>query len=93
MHSLARYTLELAPPDGGWSGLEAATARARQAAAAMRDEGTQVRFLRSIFVPEDETCFFLFEAPSAEDVLVAAGRAALEGRHLRPTIVPGQREP
>jgi hypothetical protein len=43
----------------------------------MRAEGIPVRFLRSIFVPEDETCFYLYEAASAEQVREAALRAQL----------------
>ena len=39
--------------------------RASEAAEQLSGEGTPVRYLRAIFVPEDETCFFLFEAPSA----------------------------
>jgi hypothetical protein len=40
-------------------------------------EGSPVRYLRSIFVPEDETCFYLYEAASAQVVLEAAQRAGL----------------
>jgi len=36
-----------------------------------------VRFVRSIFVPKDEICFFVFEAMSASAVEAACGRAAL----------------
>jgi hypothetical protein len=43
----------------------------------MRREGEQVRFLRSIFVPEDDTCFFLYEGSSARAVRAAALRADL----------------
>jgi hypothetical protein len=43
----------------------------------MRDEGAPVRFVRSIFVPEDETCFYVFQASSSEEVNEAARRAAL----------------
>jgi Nickel responsive protein SCO4226-like len=43
----------------------------------MRREGEQVRFLRSIFIPEDDTCFFLYEGPSAQSVRTAAMRAEL----------------
>jgi hypothetical protein len=43
----------------------------------MRREGEHVRFLRSIFVPEDDACFFLYEGPSAQSVKVAAMRAEL----------------
>jgi Protein of unknown function (DUF4242) len=39
--------------------------RAVRAAEQLSGEGTPVRYLRAIFVPEDEMCFFLFEAPSA----------------------------
>lgn len=48
--------------------------RARSAA----DELTRVSFDHSIHVPEDETCFFVFDAPSSEDALLAAERAQLE---------------
>jgi hypothetical protein len=47
------------------------------AAEKMTREGTAVRFLRSIFVPEDETCFYLYWAQSAEAVHEAATRAGL----------------
>ena len=47
--------------------------RARSAA----DELTRVSFDRSIHVPEDELCFFVFDAPSSRDVLLAAERAEL----------------
>ena len=40
--------------------------------------GNEVRFVRSIFVPEDEICFFVFDAPSGRDAALAAQRAALE---------------
>ena len=43
----------------------------------MRREGEQVRFLRSIFVPEDDACFFLYEGSSAQSVRAAALRAQL----------------
>jgi hypothetical protein len=52
----------------------------------MRRNGTPVRFLRSIFVPEDETCFFLFEAPTAAAVRDTARRAQLGARQVCKTI-------
>ena len=36
-----------------------------------------VRYVRAIFVPEDETCFFLYEAGSVDAVRKAARRAGL----------------
>jgi hypothetical protein len=52
--------------------------RARSAAEELTREGTRVRFECSIHVPEDEICFFTFDAPSARDVALAAQRAGLE---------------
>jgi hypothetical protein len=41
-----------------------------------------VRFVRAVFVPEDETCFYLYEAASAEDVDEAVRRADLSYERL-----------
>jgi hypothetical protein len=46
--------------------------RARSAAEELTRKGTSVRFERTIHVPEDEICFFLFDAPSTEDAALAA---------------------
>ena len=40
--------------------------------------GTRVRFEGSTHVPEDELCFFTFEAPSGSVAALAAQRAGLE---------------
>jgi hypothetical protein len=77
MQKLARYTVELRRPGAGWQELQQATARARQETQRACDEGAQVRFLRSIFVPEDDACFFLYEGASAQVVKAAAARARL----------------
>ncbi|MDQ2967190.1 MAG: DUF4242 domain-containing protein [Actinomycetota bacterium] len=37
----------------------------------------EVRYLRSIFMPHDETCFHLFEGPSVEAVRQVAELAAI----------------
>lgn len=74
---LSRYLVELERPAEGWADLPAATAGARAAAAALRAEGVPVRFLRSVYVPEEETCFFLYEAPSRAAAREAAGRTAV----------------
>jgi len=50
---------------------------AREAAEEMAREGTAVLYVRSLFMPEDETCFLIYEAASAEAVFEAVGRAAL----------------
>jgi hypothetical protein len=69
---LGRYLVEVNRPALGFAELETLTARARAAAAELREAGTEVRFLRAVFVPEDETCFFLYESESPEAVRQAA---------------------
>ena len=63
----------------GRAGERAARARrARSAAEDLTDGRTRVRFDRSIYVPEDEICFFLFDAPSGRDAALVAERAELD---------------
>ena len=45
--------------------------------AAAQALGSEVRYIRAIFVPEDETCFYLFEGPSAEAVQEVSRQAGL----------------
>jgi hypothetical protein len=52
--------------------------RARSAAKELTREGTRVRFDRSIHVPEDEICFFVFDAASGRNAALAAERAELD---------------
>jgi hypothetical protein len=52
--------------------------RARSAAEALTLVGTRVRFERSIHVPEDEICFFVFDAPTSREAAFVAEQAALD---------------
>ena len=52
--------------------------QARSAAEELTRERTAVRFERSIHLPEDEICFYVFEAPSRRDAALAAQRARLD---------------
>ena len=40
-------------------------------------EGTQVRYVRTTFLPDDETCFHVFEAVSEEVVAEVFRRAGI----------------
>lgn len=51
--------------------------RARSAAEELTRKGLRVRFDHTIHVPEDEICFFVFDAPSSTDVALAAQLAGL----------------
>jgi hypothetical protein len=63
----------------GRAGERAASERRARSAAKELTKGTsRVRFERSIYVPEDEICFFVFDAPSGRDAVLAAARADLD---------------
>jgi hypothetical protein len=63
--------------------------RARLAAAELSVAGTPVRYVRSIFMPDDETCFHLFEADSPEAVYEAARRAGFVSARITRAIEAG----
>ena len=51
--------------------------RARSAAVQLAHEGAEVRYVRSILVPEDELCELHYDASSREVAVEAARRAGL----------------
>jgi hypothetical protein len=54
---------------------------------------SSVRFKLSIYVPEDEICFFVFDAPSGREAALAAQRAGLEPiRVVEAASSPGEEE-
>ena len=52
--------------------------KVRRAAEELTSKRTRVRFEGSIHIPEDEVCFFLFDATSGRAAALAAERAGLE---------------
>jgi hypothetical protein len=52
--------------------------RARSAAEELARNSTRIHFDRSIHIPDDEICFFVFDADSAPDAALAAQRAGLD---------------
>jgi hypothetical protein len=65
--------------------VEEVVARARAAAEQLGREAP-VRYVRSIFVPEDESCFLLYEAATAELALEASRRAGATGERVTEAI-------
>lgn len=72
------YALELYLTRVGNDTLTDAVARADAAAERQRRAGTDVWFLRSIFLPADEVCFLVFDGPSSDAVAETGRRAAIE---------------
>lgn len=73
------------------SAADAATAArdarsAQLAADQLAGDGTSVRFVRSTFIPADETCMYVFEAESIEAVRAVAARASLRVERISEAI-------
>ena len=65
---MAGYVVEVYVSRHRATGLDDMSARARRAAEDLARAGTPVVYVRSVFLPEDETCFHFFEAPSREAI-------------------------
>lgn len=83
---MAEFLVEAYVPRSDMAGAERGAERARAAAEQLSGAGEPVRYVRSIFVPEDETCFYLFEAVSAGAVRKAAERAALRVERITSAV-------
>ena len=84
------YLVETFLARGAAGERQAREGRARSAAEALTREGTGVRFAGSIHVPEDEMCFFTFEAPSGREAALAAQRAGLEPLRVVEALASGK---
>jgi hypothetical protein len=71
------YLIESYLPRSRSAELRAVVARLRRATESLTAEGTQVRHVRSTFVPDDELCLHLIEAESAEAAGEASRRAGM----------------
>lgn len=69
------YLVERDLPGIKMEDLAAAQKAAIQAGKEMSAEGKQVRYIRSTFVPGENKCMCLFEAPNPENVREANERA------------------
>jgi hypothetical protein len=70
------FVVEAYEPRGrGAEALIGLEERARAATAELSRSGSHVRYVRTTFLPDDEICFHVFEAPSREAVLEAARKA------------------
>jgi hypothetical protein len=72
------YLVETYLPRGRAGERAARERQARSAADELTEGKTRIRFDRSIHIPEDEICFFVFDAPSGRDAALAAQRAELD---------------
>jgi hypothetical protein len=86
---MPEFLVELYVPRTEDAALKRGAAKARRAAQRLTREGTPVRYLRSIFVPDDEICFHLYEAETAEVVREAVRRAQLSFERVTAVTLKG----
>ncbi len=77
MAGVNSYVVELQLTAGDAANVAAAGELARSAAEQLTREGTAVRCVRSVYVPEEDTCLLVFEASTVEAVDRAGRRAGL----------------
>jgi hypothetical protein len=83
---MPKYLVEAYVPQSRAREAQAAERDARAAADALVREGTPVRYVRMTFLPDDETCFHLFEAASEEAVGEACRRAGIASGRIVPAV-------
>jgi hypothetical protein len=71
----------------------AAVEAARDRARSLADEGAGVRYVRTTFLPGDETVLHVFEAPSAAALRRAARRGDLQCERIVPAEELGIAQP
>jgi hypothetical protein len=77
MAGLTTFLLELYVPQADYTAATLSLARLTCAATKLTAEGRAIRVMRTIFVPEDETCYVLVQAATVHAVQDAAKRASL----------------
>jgi hypothetical protein len=90
---MPEFVIELYMARTDAAAAELGAERARRGAEQVTRAGTPVRFLQSIFVPDDETCLLLFAAESAGDVRAAAQRAGLPAERVARAHAGARPEP
>ncbi|MGZ4591466.1 MAG: DUF4242 domain-containing protein [Actinomycetes bacterium] len=76
------YLVEVHVPGSRADAARAAGGRARTAAQELSRAGTPIQYLRTTFLPTDETCFHLFEASSGAAVEEVSRVAQLGGGRI-----------
>jgi hypothetical protein len=84
------YLVETFLPRGAAGERMARERRARSAAEKLTRQGTHVRFDRTIHVPEDEICLFVFDAQSARAAALVAQQAALDPMRVVEAVSSGE---
>ena len=80
------YLVETYVPQSQADEIRITARRARAIAKALSRGGTPVRYVRTTFLPEDETCFHVFEAASEDAVGEVCRRAGIGSARIVPAV-------
>ncbi len=86
------FVVEVYAPNLSRADLADLAARAEAVARELEREGVEVRYLRSVLVPEDETCFHHFEGPTIDAIRLASKRAGLFSDDRLASVKPSVQE-
>ena len=89
---MKQFLVEVFTPRVAADELASAERRAEVAAAQLSGADVGVRYVRATYIPEDEICFFVFDAPTGRDAALAAQRAGLEPFRVVQALSPEKEE-
>lgn len=89
---MTEFLVELYVSRAGAGDLDRCAERIHLAATELSREGTPVRYLRRIFIPQDETCLLLYEADSPDVVREATRRADVPFERVVEALAGSDRE-
>jgi hypothetical protein len=75
---VTQFLVEVFTPRTTAGSLATSERRAKLAARGLSTADGELRFVRATYIPEDEICFFVFDAPSVREAALVAQRAGLE---------------
>jgi hypothetical protein len=81
-----QFLIEVYLPRSRAGELAAAKERVRGATAHVSRSDGDIRYVRAMYVPEDETCFYVFDASSADLVAEVRGLAGLRDGRVVETL-------
>jgi hypothetical protein len=81
-----QFLVEVFVPRSQAGELAAAKAQVRAATTRVSRGDRDIRYVRAIYVPEDETCFYVFDASSADLVAQVSGLAGLRDGRIVETL-------
>jgi len=80
------YLVETYVPQSHADEIRTTARRARAIAKTLSRGGTPVRYVRTTFLPEDETCFHVFEAASEDAVGEVCRLAGIGSARIVPAV-------